>query len=216
MPNGNMQYVFGGRPTRTLEHLALLILPRPRVVSWKGGRGKRRDGRRESRKTGERKLFISGSRPRTKAMLRLSSARIRAASRQFRSIATLTQHKDSFGGSTRGRDGSSEAVAALMLAGTASTIAASFSSTASGGRDAAICEQPPSVTLRSYKTLPNVPVGGAYPFSPTHGVEIPGPAGIPSRAQQVSKLMKSSRDNPYDVLVIGGGATGGCEMSVNS
>lgn len=140
----------------------------------------------------------------------LSSAGTKTASRQFRCIATLNPHKDSFGGSTHRRDGSSGAAAALVLAGTAaSTIAASFSSTtASGGRETALCEQPPSVTLRSFKTLPNVPVGGAYPFSPTHGVEIPGPAGIPSRAQQVSKLMKSNRETPYDVLVIGGGATG--------
>ena len=139
---------------------------------------------------------------------KLSSAWTRAVSRQVRCVATLSQHKDPIGGSTGRRDGSSDAAVALMLVGAASTFAASFSSTASGGKDTALCEQPPSVTLRSYKTLPAVPVGGAYPFAPTHGVEIPGPAGIPSRAQQVSKLMKSNRENPYDVLVIGGGATG--------
>ena len=38
---------------------------------------------------------------------------------------------------------------------------------------------------------------------------VAGPLGIPSRSQQVNRLIHSSSiHNPYDILVIGGGATG--------
>lgn len=50
------------------------------------------------------------------------------------------------------------------------------------------------------------PVGKPFPLQPPKNKEVPGPKGIPSRAEQIRRL-KSSKQ-PYDVLVIGGGATG--------
>ena len=42
--------------------------------------------------------------------------------------------------------------------------------------------------------------------------EVPGPEGLPSRAEQVRRL-QNSKQTPYDVLIIGGGATGaGCAL----
>jgi glycerol-3-phosphate dehydrogenase len=46
------------------------------------------------------------------------------------------------------------------------------------------------------------------PLNPSHPKAVPGPTGVPSRHAQVQRLMASSVDDPYDVLVIGGGATG--------
>lgn len=61
----------------------------------------------------------------------------------------------------------------------------------------------------------NADVGRAFPLEPTHGKELPGPIGILSRAEQVRRLelhggagAAGSDDAYYDVLVIGGGATG--------
>lgn len=42
----------------------------------------------------------------------------------------------------------------------------------------------------------------------TYPREVPGPEGLPSREEQIRKLSSSSPDNPYDIIVIGGGATG--------
>lgn len=42
----------------------------------------------------------------------------------------------------------------------------------------------------------------------TYPNEIPGPQGLPSRAEQIKRLSSTSPDDPYDILVIGGGATG--------
>lgn len=38
--------------------------------------------------------------------------------------------------------------------------------------------------------------------------EVQGPVGLPSRAEQIRRLSSSTPDSPYDILVIGGGATG--------
>ena len=52
-------------------------------------------------------------------------------------------------------------------------------------------------------------VGAAIPLTPPLNNEVPGPTGIPSRAEQLRKLKaKGTVYQPYDVLVIGGGATG--------
>lgn len=42
----------------------------------------------------------------------------------------------------------------------------------------------------------------------TYPREIPGPVGLPSRHEQIRKLSSTTPDSPYDVLIIGGGATG--------
>ncbi|CAD7700818.1 unnamed protein product [Ostreobium quekettii] len=60
----------------------------------------------------------------------------------------------------------------------------------------------------------------AYPallntFNPVPEVPIDGL--VPSRQEQFDKLRAGSRDNPYDVLIIGGGATGaGCAVDAAS
>lgn len=51
-----------------------------------------------------------------------------------------------------------------------------------------------------------VDTSGQPSYSRNH---VDGPRGIPSRSQQVDRLIHSSSiQNPYDILVIGGGATG--------
>ena len=48
----------------------------------------------------------------------------------------------------------------------------------------------------------------------SHPIEVPGPRGIPSRAEQLRKLKTKE---PFDVLIIGGGATGsGCALDAAS
>ena len=85
---------------------------------------------------------------------------------------------------------------------------------------AARCEAPTPLPVEpTRKTNDAAVVGGPFPLSPTHSKEVPGPAGIPSRAEQVRRLMIHGRGSRggsatnehvpyYDVLVIGGGATG--------
>jgi len=52
-------------------------------------------------------------------------------------------------------------------------------------------------------------VGAVFPLLPSHNNEVPGSSGIPSRTAQVNKLKgNGTKFDPYDVLVIGGGATG--------
>jgi len=53
-----------------------------------------------------------------------------------------------------------------------------------------------------------VDVGAAIKMKPTHGKEVIGPKGIPSRCKQLQALMASTKEEPFDILVIGGGATG--------
>ena len=47
---------------------------------------------------------------------------------------------------------------------------------------------------------------------PTYAsASVPGPNGVPSRADMLRRLSASKRSEPYDVLIVGGGATGaGC------
>ena len=54
-------------------------------------------------------------------------------------------------------------------------------------------------------------MGEPFPLVPPKNKEVTGPKGIPSRAEQIRRLKSSSSSSesePYDVLVIGGGATG--------
>lgn len=51
-------------------------------------------------------------------------------------------------------------------------------------------------------------VGAPLPLKPTFAKEVTGPKGIPSRTEQIKKLEKSSPTTPFDILVVGGGATG--------
>lgn len=57
----------------------------------------------------------------------------------------------------------------------------------------------------------------AYPelLSPRHVEEPYGP--VPSRAEQIASLKAGTKDNPFDLLIIGGGATGtGCALDATS
>ena len=76
--------------------------------------------------------------------------------------------------------------------------AAIFSTTSSSS---ASCEK---------KKVEAPPVGDPFPLKPPKNKEVIGPKGIPSRAEQIRRLQSSKRDSKesYDVLVIGGGATG--------
>lgn len=59
--------------------------------------------------------------------------------------------------------------------------------------------------------LPGPPTARANAPGGDDGLLAPGP--VPTRAQQVAKLRGGSRDEPFDVLIIGGGATGtGCAL----
>lgn len=52
-------------------------------------------------------------------------------------------------------------------------------------------------------------MGEPFPLKPPKNREVVGPKGIPSRAEQIRRLKSSTKDSePYDILVIGGGATG--------
>ena len=69
---------------------------------------------------------------------------------------------------------------------------------------------------QSSKCLSTIPSkeqdpGLEYTSVVSHPKEVEGPEGIPSRAEQVRRLQ--SQSEPYDVLIIGGGATGsGCAL----
>lgn len=58
--------------------------------------------------------------------------------------------------------------------------------------------------LNEQRRDPGLDITGqaAYP------IEVPGPEGLPSRSEQVRRLASSSSTSPYDILVVGGGATG--------
>jgi len=51
-------------------------------------------------------------------------------------------------------------------------------------------------------------IGAPIKLQPTFGKEVTGPKGIPSRTEQMQALRASTKASPFDVLVIGGGATG--------
>lgn len=82
-----------------------------------------------------------------------------------------------------------------------------------------------TLTVKKDKTYDGImhdkkKVGDPFPLAPTWNKEVPGPTGIPSRAEQVRRLkahgsaaaaatLAVDQAKPYyDVLVIGGGATG--------
>lgn len=53
----------------------------------------------------------------------------------------------------------------------------------------------------------------AHANPPAEEVDLLGDCRVPTRAQQVARLRHSSKDDPFDVLIIGGGATGtGCAL----
>jgi len=88
---------------------------------------------------------------------------------------------------------------------------------AAGGSAAALLSTTSSSSSSSVascekKKVEAPPVGDPFPLLPPKNKEVDGPKGIPSRAEQIRRLKSSSkRDDPseqYDVLVIGGGATG--------
>ncbi|KAL7518905.1 hypothetical protein ACHAWX_003712 [Stephanocyclus meneghinianus] len=60
-----------------------------------------------------------------------------------------------------------------------------------------------------------VDLGAPFPLEPLDNKEIPGPVGIPSRVEQVRRLRTSSAQHPYDILVVGGGATG-CGVALDA
>ncbi len=67
-----------------------------------------------------------------------------------------------------------------------------------------------SSIVKSLATLPSDEqrdAGLEFTSVVSHPKEVEGPEGIPSRAQQLENL-KQSRKTPYNVLIIGGGATG--------
>jgi len=111
-------------------------------------------------------------------------SKTRLVSRRIRSLSILSTSESHRGSESWNQTG-------ICLAGTAILAAASFSS------NPAECEK-----------VPDVPVGSAYPIQPLHNKEVSGPAGIPSRCSQIKNLKSSSKNEQYDVLVIGGGATG--------
>jgi hypothetical protein len=77
---------------------------------------------------------------------------------------------------------------------------AALLSTASSSSSSASCEK---------KKMEAPPVGEPFPLKPPKNREVVGPKGIPSRAEQIRRLKSSTKDSePYDILVIGGGATG--------
>jgi len=87
----------------------------------------------------------------------------------------------------------------LFAAGVASaTIAYYSASSRTSSSSSSQCEAPSS----------SMKHGAPFPFPPPHNREVPGPRNIPSRHAQLANLQSSSRSSPYDVLVIGGGATG--------
>ena len=50
-----------------------------------------------------------------------------------------------------------------------------------------------------------------------HAVGVPLHAQVPSRAEQVSKLQQGTAANPFDILIVGGGATGtGCAVDATT
>jgi glycerol-3-phosphate dehydrogenase len=55
--------------------------------------------------------------------------------------------------------------------------------------------------------------GAARANAPGAGDELLAVGPVPTRAQQLARLRAGSKDDPFDVLIIGGGATGaGCAL----
>lgn len=161
---------------------------------------------------------MSSSSARILAARSLSRAWAKAAAPHTRTFSVLSSNN---GASERGGDGDGGSMLTTLLAvGGGALVAAGAFSTSS---TSASCEGPKprkgpltrQVTFRHDKKFVDElakskkNVGDPFPLTPCLNKEVPGPTGIPSRAAQVEKLkMKGTPDAPYDVLVIGGGATG--------
>jgi len=131
----------------------------------------------------------------------------KAAAPHIRSLSTLSSSN------TNNNNGSSFLPTLLATLGGGATLVA-YNSTTSKAQ----CEEaPPKInvtrrmTIRQDKKLVSAlsNIGAPFPLTPPHNKEVKGPNGIPSRIEQVRKLQNNgTKDSPYDVLVIGGGATG--------
>ena len=129
-----------------------------------------------------------------------------------RALSLVATHRSS------NTDGHTRGVLGPLLAATGGTVVAIASNSFSTHKSSAECERPKGpltrrITVKHDKNFADAAakkhVGDPFPFAPTLNREVPGPKGIPSRAEQVRKLHSNgTRDAPYDVLVIGGGATG--------
>lgn len=152
---------------------------------------------------------MSSSAARILAARSLSRAWAQAAAPHARTLSSLA----SDGGFRSGDGGGGGTLASLVAIGSGALVASSFSSTA------AQCEAPKTNDFNVTRTATfkqadssyakKKHVGDPVPLVPTLNKEVPGPKGIPSRAEQIRKLQtQGPADNPYDFLVIGGGATG--------
>lgn len=150
---------------------------------------------------------MSSSAARVLAARNFSKAWIKAAAPHARTLSVLTSNNNNGSSASYGNNGNM--LTALMAMGSGAIIASFSTSTAD-------CEGKPvtrQITVRhdkKYKAKQaKKSVGAAFPLQPTLNAEVPGPTGIPSRAEQVRRLQTNgTKDSPYDVLVIGGGATG--------
>mmetsp|Transcript_12491 Transcript_12491/g.18675 ORF Transcript_12491/g.18675 Transcript_12491/m.18675 type:complete len:907 (-) Transcript_12491:83-2803(-) len=122
---------------------------------------------------------------------------------QHRSLSVLVAstsngHNDSHSNNQYRFQYSYQTLAAIAAGGSAAALLSTSSSAV------ASCEK---------KKVEAPPVGDPFPLQPPKNKEVVGPKGIPSRAEQIRRLKSSSKQSDpssdqYDVLVIGGGATG--------
>ena len=142
----------------------------------------------------------------------LSKAWAKAAAPHVRSLSVLTT--DNGNGYSCHSSSNHGTLMTLLAMGSGAILSSSFST-----KSSAQCEPPRKsnmtltrqVTFKqpssSYSKKKNI--GDPFPLTPTLNNEVPGPTGIPSRAEQLRRLnVNGTTDAPYDVLVIGGGATG--------
>mmetsp|Transcript_31249 Transcript_31249/g.57950 ORF Transcript_31249/g.57950 Transcript_31249/m.57950 type:complete len:907 (+) Transcript_31249:25-2745(+) len=148
----------------------------------------------------------------------LSKAWAKAAAPHVRNFSVLTSD-NGIGNSGRhsgaGSENNNSTLVSLLAIGSGALVASSFSTSS------ALCEDKSaksgafnvtrSATFKqsgsSYAKKKHV--GDPFPLTPTLNAEVPGPTGIPSRVEQIRKLnANGTADSPYDILVIGGGATG--------
>lgn len=131
---------------------------------------------------------MSSSATRILAARALSKAWVKSAAPHARSLSVLSSGNGNFaGGKTNG----------TLMNLLAMTSGGALVATSSFSTNQAQCEEEPTR------------IGAPFPLQPPHNKEVPGPTGIPSRAEQLRRLnANGSAESPYDVLVIGGGATG--------
>ncbi|KAL9184707.1 LOW QUALITY PROTEIN: hypothetical protein ACHAXT_012677 [Thalassiosira profunda] len=147
-----------------------------------------------------------------RSLSRAWSAAATAAGSNARAFSLVATHRS---GNT---DADARSVLGPLLAATGGTVIAIAGNSFSTHKSSAECERPKGpltrrITVKHDKKFADAAaskhVGDPFPFAPTLNREVPGPKGIPSRAEQVRKLhANGTSDSPYDVLVIGGGATG--------